>query len=374
MSCHYAKRMLLPAVFVAACAITLGTFFLPQRTLLTRSVRRTKAAPDLILRWRTPMAAVANRPCAFSGGWIVSDRKGGVTALSTTGKVLWQNAFSNQLFDAGAVVVSNLAIVASQDGQVFALRVDGGATAWTYITPYRFQQVPLIGNIGAEPVLWLVSQADGQLICLRCRDGLLIWQGDATNRCDGEPTVWQGRVAYGNCDGAVYVFDVANGHLKGSVSVGDEDQMAGGVLAMADGRLVVGTRRGNLAVVHAEQLTLDAVISVSQGEMFVTPVQISNDVFAAGTPEGDVVFCRIGHGTLKVIGRVALGAAVDQLVTSRGVLYALSGGSVCMLADAESPVVRVSLGDDVRGLSVGENGILTCVADQAVVCIAGGTQ
>ena len=320
------------------------------------------------------MSAEANRPCAFSGGWIVSDKAGGVIALSVAGKVLWQNSFSNQLFDAGVAVSSDLAIVASQDGHVFALDVDTGRTVWTSVTIGRFQHAPVIGKIGDDAFLWLVSQADGQLFCLRCRDGKLMWQSDATNRCDGAPAVWQRCVAYGNCDGAVYVVDAVNGRVKGAVTVGGEDQMAGGMLAMAEGRLVAGTRQGNLAVVNAERLALEALVRVSDEELFVTPVLASADVVATGTHDGDVVFCRVAFGDVRMVGRVALGAAVDQLEALDGVLYVLSGGSVCRLTAADGPVTRVAVGDEAHGLAAGPGGTVACVADQAVVCVTEGPQ
>ena len=364
------KRLFLPAAFVAACALALWTVV--GRRGGAKAASGTRDDPLPAVRWRAQMAARANAPCAFSGGWVVSDAAGGVTAFSAEGKKMWQAAFSNQVFDAGAAVAEGLAVVASRQGQVFALRADTGERVWTRETEGQFQHAPLTGKIEGEPVLWLVSQPDGQLVCLRVSDGRVLWRGEATNRCDGAPVAWQGRVAYGNCDGAVYVFDGANGRMQGSVAVGAEDQMAGGMLATDNGRLVAGTRQGHLAAVNVATLTLEARVSVSQSEAFVTPVEAFGNLIATGTREGEIVFCRLGGQGLQEAGRVAVGVAVDGLAFSGGRLYALAGGSLCVLAAAEGPAARLALGDEVYGLSAGPGGALACVADQAVVGIKGG--
>ena len=366
-------RLFLPLAFAGACAVAVSNFAVMQRASRTETPV-AKEAWALAVQWRAQMLARANVPCAYFGGWIVSDASGGVTALSNEGKRVWQSSFSNHVFDAGAVVVKDFALVASQQGQVFALRTDTGEVAWTRATEGRFQHAPLSGMNENEPVIWLVSQSDGQLICLRVRDGLTVWQGDATNRCDGEPIAWKNRIAYGNCDGAIYVFDAENGRLNGSVTVGAEDQMAGGLLAIDGERLAAGTRQGNLAVVNAGALTLEALVRVSQSEAFVTPVVCFDKLIAMGTSEGDVVYCRMVKQGTQLAGRFAVGAAVDRLLFGGGRLYVLAGGSLYVLAAPEGPAEHLALGDEVRGLSAGPDGTFACVADQAVVCIKGGAQ
>ncbi len=366
-------RSLLPVAFAGACAVTVGIVIVNHRAPRTEA-RGTKDTCALIVQWRAPMLARANVPSAFARGWVVSDASGTVTAFSKDGKKVWQTAFSNHVFEAGAVIVEDFAIVASQQGRVFALRTDTGTMVWARDTEGRYQQAPLSGMISKEPVIWLVSQSDGQLCCLRVRDGFPVWQGDATNRCDGEPVVWKNRIAYGNCDGAIYVFDSETGGLKGSVTVGAEDQMAGGLLAMDGELLVAGTRQGNLAVVNAGEFSLKGLASVSQSEAFVTPVISFDNLIAMGTAEGDVVFCRMVKQGLQIASRFAVGAAVDRLMFSGERLAVLAGGKLCMLIAPDRLGAQLVLGDDVRGLSAGPDGTFACVADQAVVCIKGGSR
>ena len=357
----------LPCAFVAASAGALAVAFFGRGTGAGAPEKARKGA--LAVAWRVQMAASPNLPCAFANGWIVTDAAGGVTALSPEGRRLWQAGFSNQVFDCAASAVNGLAVVASQQGRVAGLKASTGEVVWVRETEGRFQHAPLTGMRGGEPVIWLVSQEDGRLFCLRAGDGVVVWRGEATNRCDGEPVAWQGRIAYGNCDGAIYVFDAENGNLLGSVVVGADDQMAGGVLAMPGGRLAAGTRQGNLVAVNAETLTREALVNISPSEAFVTPVLAFGGLIATGTQEGEVVFWRAGE---KLAGRVAVGSAVSGLVFDEGRLYVLAGGGVSVFESQGQPAERLALGDDVRGPVAGSSGFLACVADRAVVCLKGG--
>lgn len=364
---HRWVKWILLCAFVAAAAGALAVVFGARAARADKPGLMRKEA--FAVAWRVQMTASPNLPCAFADGWIVTDAAGGVTALSTEGRRLWQTGFSNQVFECAASAMGGLVWVASQQGRVSGLKAGTGEVVWTRETDGRFQHAPLTGVRNGEPVIWLVSQEDGRLYCLRADDGVIAWQSEATNRCDGEPVAWQGRLAYGNCDGAIYVFNAENGNLRGSVVVGSDDQMAGGVLATADGRLVAGTRQGNVVIVNAETLTREALFNVSPSEAFVTPVVAFGGLIAVGTQEGEVVFWRQGT---KPPGRLTVGAAVKGLLFDEGRLYVLAGGVVSVFESADRLVARLVLGDDVRGPVAGRGGLLACVSDQAVVCLKGG--
>jgi len=392
-------RGLLPAVFAAACACALwATFRTTPRTMLPTSqggcccgganhagedARAPHSSPNPardplappVARWRVRFTARPTPPCAAGDGWIVADEAGGVTALAADGSVQWRAALSNQVFEAAAAVSDGAAVVASRKGEVTALRVVDGRAVWSRTTDGLFLRAPRAGVVDGEPAVWLVSQADGQLFCLRTRDGAVLWRGEPTNRCDGEPVVWQGRIAYGNCDGAVYLFDAATGTARGKIEVGTDDQMAGGLLALPDGRLVGGTRQGHLVAVDPDVRKVVARTAVAQSEAFATPVVAFGGEIATGTPDGEIVFCSLEDDALRVTGRVALGSSeVGELAFAGGRLFALSGGDLCVLAAPQDAVTRVAVGDDVYGLTVGPRGGIVCVADQTVVCVEGGGQ
>jgi outer membrane protein assembly factor BamB len=377
------RRFLLPLLFAAACVCALWvTFWMPSRTATPvseacccccDSKRDRGESTSIAVRWRVPFAARPAPPCAAGEGWIVADEAGGVTALGRDGAVRWRTAFSNQVFEAAAAVSDGIVVVASRKGDVIALRLEDGHTVWTRTTEGFFLRAPRVGVVNEEPAVWLVSQADGQLFCLRVRDGTVIWSGEPTNRCDGEPVMWQGRIAYGNCDGAVYLFDAATGAARGKIEVGADDQMAGGLLALPDGRLVGGTRQGHLVAVDPVALKLVARTVVAQSEAFATPVMTSDGEIATGTPEGEVVFCRLDGDALQVTGRVTLGTSeAGELVSTDDGIFALCGGELCVVAPEQRTVKCIALGDDAYGLTIGARGAIVCVADQSLVCVEGG--
>lgn len=362
-------QMALGGLLIAGAAAVLFAAGRSRQASSPDSARKGRAASVLAVAWRVPMAAKPALPCALADGWVVADAAGGVTALSSEGLRLWQASFSNQVFEGGAACSGGMVVAASQQGLVAGLKAATGAVAWTRETDGRFRHAPLTGACGGEPAVWLVSQDDGCLFCLRVRDGAVVWRGEPTNRCDGEPAFWRGRLAYGNCDGAVYFFDAESGAAKGSVAVGADDQMAGGLLVASDGRLVTGTRQGKLVAVNGETLKLEAQVGISSSEAFVKPAEAFGGLVAAGTAEGEVVFWRVGEARVR---RVPLGAAVGGLLFDGGRLYALAGGSLCVFDAADRVSRRVALGDDVAGPVAGGGGRLACVADQSVVCLKGG--
>ncbi len=330
----------------------------------------TARTARVFVAWRVPAGCRAGRPCPCPGGWVAVNATGGVMKVSFAGRVLWRAAFAGEEFAGASVTGDGRIAVASDSGRVFALDSATGVEVWRRETGARFRQPPLSGARGGEPVLWLVSQEDGRLFCLRAADGSVIWTGEETNRCDGEPAAWSGRIAYGNCDGAVYVFDADDGKRVGKIAVGDEDQMAGGILVLADGRLVTGTRAGRLVMLDPAELVCAASAEVSESEAFATPAACFGGLVAMGTDEGNLTLWRVGAKELQPAGRFALGGKVTSLVASKDRLFALAGGTLVVIVDGRE-TGRLSLGDDVGPLAIHAAGDVACVADGVLVCVKG---
>jgi len=377
---RYNLTWMLAAGFLAACGVVFVAA--PRRespkapVVPKTTAERVTTGKDVPSPWRVAWRVQAGerpgRPSRMlPEGWIVTGRDGTVTALSGTGTSLWRTALTNQSFEGAAAVGKELAVVASVQGDVTALRCGDGGVAWTVKADARFQHRPLAGTLaGGEPVVWLVSQADGSLFCFRSLDGGLVWKGEATNRCDGDPAVVSdGKIAYGNCDGAVYVFSGETGALAGSVAVGGSDQMAGGMLALEGGVVCAGTRQGNLVAVDVERLKLLAQVQVSVEEAFLAPVRLPDGIVAMGNREGDLSFWRLEGDTFRAEGRVSLGVPVEQLDSFGGRLFALAGGKLAVVDARDAAPTLIALGDDVYGLTARGRDSVVCVADGMVVCI-----
>lgn len=323
--------------------------------------------------WRVPVGAREEALCAVSDGWVVAGAEGGLLKVTREGSVQWRVSFSNETFTGVAVAADGRVAAATQSGRVYGLDGATGTTLWCRVTDARFQRAPQMGTREGEIALWLIAQEDGRLFCLRATDGAVVWVTEPTNRCDGEPVVWGRRVAFGNCDGAVYVVDAIDGKALGAIAVGEEDQMAGGILALADGRLVTGTRQGNLVVIDPEKRACEAKVKVSESEAFVTPVLVADGVIAMGTEEGGVtLWRRTPGGALAPGGRFEAGAAVTSLASFGDRLFALAGGTLFVLDSSGRPLQRLVIGDDAGRLAVDSAGDLACLADGALVHVKGG--
>lgn len=365
-------------VFTAAIVVAWSVFFgrAPDAGAAgARSASPARTHGGWSVAWRAALALRTEfSPCAWSNGWVVADSAGLVVGVSREGAVRWRSNYSNEVF-SGACPVGAQVAVASEGGSVYLFDAATGAVLWRRGTDGRFVRAPIFGANGQGAVLWLVSQDDGRLFCLRAADGALLWTGEATNRCDGSPTFLPAgaAVAYGNCDGAIYVFEAATGKLRGRVEIGPEDQMAGGLLALPDGRVAAGTRSGKLVVVDLARQACDATVNVSESEAFVTPVPCFRpSVFAVGVSEGDVSIWDVSDRTApKRTASFAAGQAVDALASDRGFVFALASGALTVF-DGRSVVARVSLGDAVGALGVNAGGELACVADGALLCVREG--
>lgn len=364
--------VLLGAAFVAAGALALLSAFRPAGS----GAAKPAPQPSARVAWRVPVSAGDVRPCPAGSSWVLAGAGGAVEKISAGGQVLWRSAFSNESFSGASAAGAGLVVAASDTGRVFGLDAATGAARWRRETDGRFRHAPLTGQSAGGAVLWLVSQEDGRLFCLRASDGAVLWTSEATNRCDGEPVAWPGFLAYGNCDGAVYVFSAADGKPAGTIAVGDDDQMAGGVLAMPDGRLVTGTRQGNLAVVNPLSGKCEAKVKVSESEAFVTPVAVANGLVAMGTDEGQVTLWRLAPGAAAPVpaGRAEAGAPVKSLAAAGGRIFALAGGALVVLDSKGGLSQRLALGDEAGPLAVSAAGELACVADGALVCVKGGAE
>jgi len=371
--------LLLSVAFAVACVAGLWIFFADAdagRVLPTDGTAPGMRRPmRLELAWRTAaFLHSAARPCAVADGWVVADDAGCVAKVSLAGKVLWQASFSNEAFSgASALQKGDGVVVASESGRVYLLEGASGREIWRCATDGRFAHAPLVGARETEEVLWLISQDDGRLFCLRAANGTVDWVSDATNRCDGEPIAQSGLLAYGNCDGAVYVFDAATGRSVGKIAVGDEDQMAGGMLALPDGCLVIGTRAGRVVVVDPVAKTRVAVVKVAEGECFVTPTACFSNMQFAVVVDG--VKIEVWDASDKSALRRARAFAVDggevtELASVPGGLLALVGG-VLMAFDESGERGRLSLGDAVGAVAVNGGNAFACVADGALAGVKG---
>jgi outer membrane protein assembly factor BamB len=223
-----------------------------------------------------------------------------------------------------------------------------------------------------EELAWLISQGDSTIYCLSVRSDKEIWKSEPTNRCDGRPALAGGRIAYGNCDGIVYVHDAETGKPLGTIQTSDgDDPMAGSMVVLQSGLMFTGTYKGNFLMLDPKELACLDTVKIADTEAFATPAAIGDTTIAMGTPDGRITLWETKNRKFESIGEIQVGKdGIDEMVFFEGKFWVLAGRALCKV-DLESKQVKTfNIGDNMSCLTVNPtNGTLGLLADGDVVCI-----
>ena len=308
--------------------------------------------------WTCPVgASLTEAPAPWSNGWVAATEKGGVVALDNGGRLQWFHAFSNARFVGSPVVAGTNVVVLGHDGAVMALDIASGKLMWRGKVEGVCRHGPICpGNAG---LVVLLSAENGVLHGLDAQDGHERWQSEPTNRSDGPPGSDGQILAYGNCDSAVHIFRMTDGRRLAKIPVGDDAQMAGGVL-VRDGRVYGGTRSGALVCVDASSNRISWQFQVAGSEAFNTPVAVRDLVFM-GSRDGNVTACAAWTGAAR--WQVSLSNAVKTLCVVDDAVFTVAGGSLVGLRATDGGMfMKLAVGDDVDG-PVWNGRILVVAAD-----------
>jgi hypothetical protein len=230
----------------------------------------------------------------------------------------------------------------------------------------------MVTEIQSETVLILLSQEEGTLLCLNAKDGQIRWRSPATNRTDSPPICFGETIAYGNCDATVYLFSLTNGHLKGSIPLNDDEQVAGSLLRLPTGQLVVGTRTGSLALLDPNALTCLARVKISESETFATPTLVDPSHFVMPTPEGKLTYWQWQKTALIPDGELQLATRFDETIIHEGVFWGIAGPIIVALRLTDrTELFRASPGDNLQNLAPGRGGKCLLLADGELLCVKG---
>jgi outer membrane protein assembly factor BamB len=347
---------------------TTGAQVTQQKRAVNRSAHQT---PVL---WRMPLSSTANKPTALSSGWLVTDSNGRIICLTEKGDIRWQTSYSNHAWQASSVVDDETICAVTQKGKLFLFELNSGAVKWSKETDITCLHPPLVEMVDQQRVIILLSQEDGALVCLNARDGTIRWRSPATSRSDGPPTRFGDFIAYGNCDAAVHLFSITNGQLKGSIQLEGDEQVAGGILALQNERLiVVGTRSGKIALLNTASMTCISRASVSDTEAFATPVLVDAKRIFMPSSEGRMTFWKIIGDQLVADDVINFSSPFDEMVVVNNIFWAIGNRSV-VAVNIQAPSKRLqytTLGDDLRAIVPGVNGETVLISDGELICVKG---
>lgn len=309
--------------------------------------------------WTWPSGApLSGTPVPLDDGWVAATQDGRILALNSAGRPRWLSVCSNLVFTGSPVVAGDSVVVATGNGTVVALDAVSGQHAWQTTLVASFRHGPLAVRRGDAWQVILLSATDGVLHALDAQTGRATWQAEATNRSDGAPASDGRRLAFGNCDAALQVFDAGSGARLSRIPVGADAQMAGGVLLQGS-RAYAGTRAGKLACLDLAADRVAWSAAITEGEAFVTPVAARQAV-VMGAPDGTVAAFTATSGA--ALWRVSVGHAVTALCAQDDAVFAVAGGSLVGL--------RVSDGGRFASLPMGDNVLGPVCNDRGIVVVA----
>jgi len=131
--------------------------------------------------------------------------------VAQTGKRAWETKFKKVTITAGVGVGSGLVLVASDQGTVYALSQQDGATSWTTELESEVLASPVVGSD-----IVVVRTGDGKVHGLATYDGEVLWTISRqlprlTLRGDSRPLIVQGAVFTGFSDGTLAALEAKTG-------------------------------------------------------------------------------------------------------------------------------------------------------------------
>lgn len=310
---------------------------------------------------------VSGGPAWAGTGWLVLTTSGRLTSLDMSGRMRWSVAVTNATFQTAPVVIADRLIAVSTTGCVCAWRAADGVALWQVMLPGPFAHGPVVIAPGTSVDVALITSTDGRVFGLNTAMGRCVWTTEPTQRTDGPIAAGDGLLAFGNCDAAIYVIAASNGVTAARVPVGDNGQLAGGVV-IAGGRVFGGTRDGRLVCVDVADRRVVWSTKVIDGELFTTPVVTASNVFVA-TENGDLVALRRDTGA--PVWRRNVGANAGSLSLAFESLWLVSDGHVMAVRLADGGELFSFAAGDRIGDPVAAGGQVAVVDDNGGLIVFG---
>ena len=218
-----------------------------------------------------------------------------------------------------------------------------------------------------------MDAADGVLRAFDAADGRALWQAEACGRTDGPPAAEMPFVAFGNCEAAIHLFQVADGRRLARIPLGDDAQVAGG-MALHDGRGYVWIRGGALAAVDLVATSVLWRVALGPADYFATPAaDAAGDIVFTGTGTGEALALKAADGRIAWRRRLAEGS-LDPLLLAHGVLFAGADGVLHLLRATDgAPLMRFDFGQPLTApvaAPAAADGVMVITDDGYVVVLA----
>jgi len=332
--------------------------------------------PDnLEVLWRFQSDSAVFQPPVYSEGLLFfTSRKGGVFALDKSGNEVWSKhiQYGNrrdgsprmERFDAPIAVHKGVVFVGSLNGNLYAFDAKTGEEKWTY-----FIDAPILGTANfhvtedGKDVLYILNQEAGNLYALDFHTSEKLWMSEFVERCDGSPSIGNGRVVYGSCANALHVFSAEDGSLLTEIELDPDSQVAGGVAIVGDSAFS-GAHSGRLFHADLSSGKIVWINESSEDEIFSTPA-VTDTLVIFGSLDGYFYALDRNTGEEKwsfetdgiTVSPVVAGSKV--IACSDGVIYILN-------VETGEQIWSYELSDEISSPGIVDNMILVGADDGTV--------
>lgn len=189
--------------------------------------------------WATPLdTKKKDRTVLFGGGASVEggkvyavDGRGDAAALDgATGRILWKVRPGGPLRGAPGIGLGNVYVL-SQDNQIFALKLETGATVWSASATLQTAGVFGVAPPAIAQGTIVAGFSSGELSALRYENGRVVWQDQlartsittsvsAVTDIDAAPVIAEGKVYAIGQGGRMVALDLLSGQRLWEINIG----------------------------------------------------------------------------------------------------------------------------------------------------------
>lgn len=342
-------------------------------------VAGTSLPDKLMVLWRHKVGAGVSVSPVIGGNMIFFVAENGyLSALTPQGEKIWSRGIEKDSVSVEAgndrarkfvtqpLFIRDTIVTGSDDGWLYAMESATGKILWRYKVGQSINGTANWLEQAGDSACGIVviSQWDGKVHCIDLVSGKARWTSPEVAECDGSPGIGSDFVVFGSCDMALHMLSSSKGAVLGSVSLGDEGQVAGGV-AVSGSLAFAGTYNGTIACADVRKKTIVWTNRVAKAEAFATPA-VTTDRVVAGSNDG-FVYCLDRRDGKKVWGFNAGDTVLSPVVAGDKIVVS-SGGTLYFLKLQDgSKVWSVKAGDRISSPAVADGKVVIGTDDGFII-------
>jgi eukaryotic-like serine/threonine-protein kinase len=270
-------------------------------------------------------------PVISAGRVYFGNDKGSLIAVSAEGKIMWKYESGSSL-DAPPMIYGKKVIFGSSEGILTAVDKITGKLLWSYTTDNQIAGSANGWKSGNKAGI-VVGSYDFYLHCVDPETGKSLWKVETENYINGTPSILNGKIAFGGCDGMFRVVDPLTGKQKDTINIG---VYIASSPALSDNMAYFGDYDGNIYCLDLNLRKVCWKVSAGKdaGSILAIPA-IRNNSIVIGS-EDKYLYCYTAYDG-KLLWKYRANSRINgsAVITSTKVLFAGMDGIICILRLAD---------------------------------------